>query len=647
MNIPFHPRVNRPFSILTVLGLWMSCAWITGCQSAKVVVNDVRTPASNGEISAETLKQLHSDEHGTDPYGAFRFHASGKVVAIGDLHGDLAAAKQALVLAGAIDSVDHWVGGNLTVVQTGDQIDRWHDDRKILHFFSILQNEAMAQGGQVILLNGNHELMNVASDFRYVTPKSFKGFLDFPMSSRQPILKSRLPRGIWLSSPGVIQRTDAFRPGAPYARFLARRHLFAIVNDTVFVHGGLTSVDLAYGLAKMDEEVRRWLQEGIMPPDGRVKEMLTSKSENNPVWERIYSNGDLDVKVCRLLDPVLTALGVKRMVVGHTIQNGINSACNGKVWRIDVGLSRGYDALSSEVLEIEGDVCTVRVDREFNTVVGRTSPRERFERIESLLELDRYIPLLEPRLKSVSKWKFWKKEQNLEPVAGPTNQSISPIGVSQELWVEVMGNNPSLFTDKEYCPNTHRIVEVNIELERVEEVGICPELPVENVQAQNEEFKDSDEEFIERLNLAFSLVGRKERFRRATAEEYIWADTERDQTPKEKNGNLWKYATYLEISDKDPTQDPKLNKRLPSQQKQTHGVKAKMPNAIGFYRSGVWEWTGTIEAVSRLRPDRLKHVLVGGSWNQSQGEAASGRKRMRWSNLPDSDVGAGRLVMIQ
>ena len=43
------------------------------------------------------------------------------------------------------------------------------------------------------------------------------------------------------------------------------------------------------------------------------------------------------------------------MVVGHTVQQqGINSACDNKVWRIDVGLSRFYGNKPS-VLEIRGD----------------------------------------------------------------------------------------------------------------------------------------------------------------------------------------------------------------------------------------------------------------------------------------------------
>ncbi len=43
-------------------------------------------------------------------------------------------------------------------------------------------------------------------------------------------------------------------------------------------------------------------------------------------------------------------------MVGHTIQEaGINSACNGKVLRIDVGLSRGCGDGDPEVLEILHD----------------------------------------------------------------------------------------------------------------------------------------------------------------------------------------------------------------------------------------------------------------------------------------------------
>ncbi len=48
--------------------------------------------------------------------------------------------------------------------------------------------------------------------------------------------------------------------------------------------------------------------------------------------------------------------GAARMVVGHTIQEaGINSACDDRVFRIDVGLSKGCGNGEPQVLEILDD----------------------------------------------------------------------------------------------------------------------------------------------------------------------------------------------------------------------------------------------------------------------------------------------------
>src|SRR5579862_5552978 len=50
--------------------------------------------------------------------------APKRLVAIGDVHGDAAAARAVLRLAGAIDDHDAWIGGDLVVVQLGDVLDR-------------------------------------------------------------------------------------------------------------------------------------------------------------------------------------------------------------------------------------------------------------------------------------------------------------------------------------------------------------------------------------------------------------------------------------------------------------------------------------------------------------------------------------------
>src|SRR6266511_4856273 len=108
--------------------------------------------------------------------GVVRHPAAALVIAIGDLHGDLDATRAALRLAGAIDESDHWVGGQRVVVQTGDQLDRGDQEREILELFDRLVGEAAAAGGAFLPLNGNHELMNAAGDFRYVTPAGFEAY---------------------------------------------------------------------------------------------------------------------------------------------------------------------------------------------------------------------------------------------------------------------------------------------------------------------------------------------------------------------------------------------------------------------------------------------------------------------------------------
>ncbi|MEZ4380326.1 MAG: metallophosphoesterase, partial [Nannocystaceae bacterium] len=105
---------------------------------------------------------------------------AARIVALGDVHGDLAATRSALRLAGAIDAEDRWVGGELVVVQTGDQLDRGDDEREILDLLARLEGEAKAAGGALYVLNGNHELMNAAGDLRYVTAGGHLDFADVP-----------------------------------------------------------------------------------------------------------------------------------------------------------------------------------------------------------------------------------------------------------------------------------------------------------------------------------------------------------------------------------------------------------------------------------------------------------------------------------
>jgi hypothetical protein len=245
-----------------------------------------------------------------------------RLVAIGDLHGDLGGTRSALKAAGAIDDADTWIGGSLVIVQTGDILDRGDDESKILDLFERLASEAKAAGGAIIQLNGNHELMNAAHDFRYVTPGGMRDFGG--------------------------DRTRAFDPGGPWSKKLAKFNVVAIVGGTVFSHAGVLG-EWATQLDEVNLSSRCWL-DGQAGSASEPPSALTS--EDSPVWTRAY--GLPDAVDCAALSAVLTRLGAQRMVVGHTVQReGITSACDGKLWRIDVGLAVGYGG-PIQVLEVIG-----------------------------------------------------------------------------------------------------------------------------------------------------------------------------------------------------------------------------------------------------------------------------------------------------
>lgn len=270
-----------------------------------------------------------------------RVPAPARLIAIGDLHGDFEAARAVLRLGGAIDDKDHWSGGSLVVVQTGDMLDRGDGERAILDLFERLLGEAKAAGGAVIALNGNHEVMNVQLDFRYVTENGFRDFAGVPGASLLDPHLTSVPEP-------AKARAAALLPGAPYAKRLARRDTIALVGDTLFVHGGVLPKHVKYGLSRINHEISAWMNgDKPAPPPIAV-------AEDGPIWTRRYSAAP-DAEDCKVLGEALSAASAKRMVVGHTVQRGgITSGCEDRVWRIDVGLSRYYGG-DPEVLEITGD----------------------------------------------------------------------------------------------------------------------------------------------------------------------------------------------------------------------------------------------------------------------------------------------------
>ncbi|MEM9695986.1 MAG: metallophosphoesterase [Myxococcota bacterium] len=263
----------------------------------------------------------------------------GRIVAVGDLHGDFEATVDLLELAALIDGHDHrWVGGATTLVQLGDILDRGAGEREILDLLDRLKREARAEGGEVHVVNGNHELMNVAGQFTYVSKAGFDAFAAFDDGDRR-----------WTAYPPSRRgRRAAFSPGQPYAKRLAQYPVVLRLDDTLFVHAGLLPKHVTIGIEELNTRAKAFLLEGERKHWGFFADW------DSPLNMRHYSKSP-SAGDCALLAETLKRTGTKRMVVGHTPQvRGVTAYCADQVWAIDVGVGRCCGN-NRGALAIEGD----------------------------------------------------------------------------------------------------------------------------------------------------------------------------------------------------------------------------------------------------------------------------------------------------
>jgi Calcineurin-like phosphoesterase len=204
--------------------------------------------------------------------------APGRVVAVADVHGAYEEFVAILHDVGLINDQRAWAGGAATFVQTGDVVDRGARTRECLDLMMDLERQAPESGGTVIPLLGNHEVMNVIGDLRYVTKDIFRTFATAESAQRSDqayaeylaFLETHKGHGhaasppsdaearrAWRDEhpPGFFEYRDAFGPDGKYGRWIRAHRAVVQIGDGVFVHGGL-SPSLEFGsVRELDERV--------------------------------------------------------------------------------------------------------------------------------------------------------------------------------------------------------------------------------------------------------------------------------------------------------------------------------------------------------------------------------------------------------
>lgn len=320
--------------------------------------------------------------------------APRRLVAVPDLHGDLAHARRSLQLAGVADAAtgDAWTGGpDVDLVQTGDVVDRGPHSIPILDVLDRIAAEAAEVGSTVTQLLGNHELMTLQDDLRYVSRDEIAE-LGRVALERERLGGEEMGTGYGLRAyfaAGQMRWRRLFRSDGAYGSKLRTERPIAVVRGegacaTLFCHAGLRSKHLdAFDRASDDEtaepnaasreddsgseaspllaRLNAAAREASKGDDGRSA--LTNHPlfghPDSPLWTRHWSSdregepnaaggsnrftAAREARLCAELDDVLARVGANRAVVGHTVQaRGMNTRCGGRLHLIDVGISDAY-----------------------------------------------------------------------------------------------------------------------------------------------------------------------------------------------------------------------------------------------------------------------------------------------------------------
>ena len=290
----------------------------------------------------------------------YQWEGVDRVVAVGDLHGDYDNYIATLQAAGLVDRKGKWIGGEAHLVQTGDIPDRGPDTLKIIEHLDKLAKQAERKGGRVHSLIGNHEAMNVYGDLRYVHAGEYEAFVtrnsealrDRYYELYMQAVEKQDPEGFaalpedyrekWnLEHPlGWVEHRQAwdlaFNPEAEYGNRVLNQQVAVRINDTVFLHGGISGFYCRNSL----ESLTRMVHDALRQFDPQNPGVL--EDSYGPLWYRGLA-GDEPEAAPETVDAILAHHGIEHIAIGHTPTSGVIwPRYDGKVVMIDTGIAAAY-----------------------------------------------------------------------------------------------------------------------------------------------------------------------------------------------------------------------------------------------------------------------------------------------------------------
>ncbi len=350
-----------------------------------------------------------------DPYD---ISTKARVVAFGDVHGAYDDWTRLLEELGIIDAKLNWSGGKTHLVSLGDLIDRGPGSRDVVELLMKLDRQAKAAGGAVHMVLGNHEVMVMTGDLRYVSPAEYAAFEgDETQAERDAMYAEYRRYNVGGEEAEVRAAFDgeyplgylglrkAYSLKGKLGQWLIKQPFVVKVNDKVYMHGGIakdaSADDLATLNRRMTGELRGFLESmealraaGVMPwylpydqrldfLNARAEEFAAANPKTRADWfdplqkvfeaQQAFVFGPDSVNWYRgsaMCHPYsesfnterfLKRVGARQLVIGHTPTEGkVHQRMDGLVIRLDTGMLKSVYNGQASALVSDGGSTYVR-----------------------------------------------------------------------------------------------------------------------------------------------------------------------------------------------------------------------------------------------------------------------------------------------
>ncbi|WP_018624300.1 metallophosphoesterase [Kangiella aquimarina] len=326
-----------------------------------------------------------------------------KTVVLTDVHGDYVSLISLLKATNVINDELEWSGNTATLISLGDNLDRGAESRKVIDLFMRLEDEAANSGGNVIVLLGNHEIMNIIADLRYVSDQEFLAFKPEESASyRESVYQDYLNYSNLehsseslksfnrLYPPGYFGLVEAYSHSGKYGKWLLEKDTVKVFQDRLYLHAGISEelLDLGFSEQQINRQIRQTVKSyselyhefielglfkhyfnkrerievleallaGQIKQDRFTKRSILKKAEEfielsqsllittkGPVWYRgnIYCHEYME---SHTIEKALKHFGVKQVLVGHTPDDSrvARSRFDGKLILLDTGMLQAY-----------------------------------------------------------------------------------------------------------------------------------------------------------------------------------------------------------------------------------------------------------------------------------------------------------------